>query len=99
MSFSLTLMGRELIDRNQVSNPFHGISPGSYQSSNDDTLHLIDGGASDPITNLPLWPLIQPSRKVDVIFAIDDSVSQLALVAVLNIDRRIDLTLNTGRYI
>lgn len=70
-----SLIPDSLVDTGIVANPFHGISSPGYVSSGDDTLYLIDGGASYPLTNLPLWPLIQPARKVDVIFAIDDSVS------------------------
>ncbi|KAF7979185.1 hypothetical protein HWV62_43467 [Athelia sp. TMB] len=68
-----SLIPDSLVDTGIVANPFHGISSSGYVSSGDDTLYLIDGGASYPLTNLPLWPLIQPARKVDVIFAIDDS--------------------------
>lgn len=40
-------------------------------SFNDKTLELVDGG--EDLQNLPLQPLIQPTRDLDVIFAIDSS--------------------------
>ena len=67
----------------KVANPFWGISPLSYQSAGDQQLFLLDGGAAEPnITNVPMWPMIQPSRKIDVIFAIDDSVSPLFAIVI-----------------
>lgn len=37
----------------------------------NDTLYLVDGG--EDLQNVPLYPLIQPHRNVDVIFAYDNS--------------------------
>lgn len=37
----------------------------------DETLYLADGGEDDQ--NIPLYPLLQPERKLDVIFAYDNS--------------------------
>lgn len=51
-------------------NPFY-----QYTASSDiadqDTLYLVDGAESNQ--NVPLWPLIQPARAIDVIFANDFS--------------------------
>ncbi|KAA8901927.1 lysophospholipase [Sphaerosporella brunnea] len=56
-------------------NPFFGINPNSNPSSNTRNLTLVDGG--EDLQNIPLHPLIQPSRKVDVIFAFDNSADTL----------------------
>ncbi|KAF2874453.1 lysophospholipase catalytic domain-containing protein [Massariosphaeria phaeospora] len=52
-------------------NPFKGFHSGSNPSAADDSLALVDGGLDGQ--NIPLNPLIQPARAVDVIFAIDSS--------------------------
>jgi lysophospholipase len=52
-------------------NPFLGWNNKSNPSAQDTRLTLVDGGEDNQ--NLPLNPLIQPSRAVDVIFAIDSS--------------------------
>jgi lysophospholipase len=51
-------------------NPFQGSAQSPKVSPLSD-LNFVDGGESDQ--NIPLWPLIQPVRKVDVIFANDNS--------------------------
>ncbi|GMM31388.1 lysophospholipase [Martiniozyma asiatica (nom. inval.)] len=63
-------------DENDISpwypNPFYKTPFGSSKSiSDNDTLFLVDGG--EDYQNVPLWPLIQPSRELDVIFAFDNS--------------------------
>ncbi|KAL8283927.1 hypothetical protein RQP46_005359 [Phenoliferia psychrophenolica] len=74
ISSILSLVPDAYADSATLANPFMGISPLSYRATDDQLLFLLDGGASEPnITNLPIWPMIQPSRKIDVIFAIDDS--------------------------
>ena len=50
-------------------NPFYGI-PEIDQNDNL-TLTLVDGG--EDLQNIPLTPLIQPQRNVDVVFAFDNS--------------------------
>lgn len=51
-------------------NPFQGAS--AVQAPyNGDTLYASDGGYSGMV--LPLWPLMQPSRKVDLVFSFDNS--------------------------
>jgi lysophospholipase len=52
-------------------NPFQGLSNISTSISNTPNLTLTDGGLDNQ--NIPLWPLIQPEREVDAIFAVDSS--------------------------
>jgi lysophospholipase len=52
-------------------NPFLGFNNQSNPSSQTNRLTLVDGG--EDLQNLPLIPLIQPQRNVDVIFAVDSS--------------------------
>ncbi len=51
-------------------NPFQG-SAQSPKVSSLSELNFVDGGETNQ--NIPLWPLIQPVRKVDLIFANDNS--------------------------
>ncbi|KAF2449389.1 hypothetical protein P171DRAFT_460680 [Karstenula rhodostoma CBS 690.94] len=57
-------------------NPFQGYNNRTNPSSNSNRLTLVDGG--EDLQNIPLNPLIQPSREVDVIFAIDSSADTVA---------------------
>ena len=53
-------------------NPFKGYNPtGKSLNAGSDSLTLVDGGSD--LQNIPLHPLIQPGRHVDVIFAVDSS--------------------------
>lgn len=53
-------------------NPFRGWNPTSLNPTvNEDQLSLVDGG--EDLQNIPLHPLIQPIRAVDIIFAVDSS--------------------------
>ncbi|KAI5969186.1 hypothetical protein CANMA_001739 [Candida margitis] len=53
-------------------NPFYETDVGtSFNIANNDTFTLVDGGEDGQ--NIPLSPLIQPVRDVDVIFAFDNS--------------------------
>jgi lysophospholipase len=52
-------------------NPFYGWNNASNPSATNRSLTLVDGGEDNQ--NIPLNPLIQPLRAVDVIFAIDAS--------------------------
>ncbi len=53
-------------------NPFYGFNPsGNSKVADTEQLNLVDGGEDGQ--NIPLNPLIQPARGVDVIFAIDSS--------------------------
>lgn len=63
-------------DENDIAqynpNPFQGWNPTSGNpTANDDDLTLVDGG--EDLQNIPLHPLIQPYRAVDIIFAVDSS--------------------------
>ncbi|KAI5809099.1 lysophospholipase [Peziza echinospora] len=52
-------------------NPFHGVHPEINPSANTRELTLVDGGLDGQ--NVPLHPLIQPARALDIIFAVDSS--------------------------
>ncbi|KAI9149911.1 Lysophospholipase [Paramyrothecium foliicola] len=52
-------------------NPFLDWAPSTNPSAKSFQLTLVDGG--EDLQNLPLHPLIQPSRALDVVFAVDSS--------------------------
>jgi lysophospholipase len=52
-------------------NPFFHYNNDTSESANSPALTLVDGG--EDLQNIPLHPLIQPERHVDVIFAVDSS--------------------------
>ena len=52
-------------------NPFYGYHNSTSLTAQSQNLSLVDGG--EDLENIPLHPLIQPSRHVDVIFAVDSS--------------------------
>ena len=52
-------------------NPFYGYNNGTNRNAPYQRLTLVDGGEDGQ--NVPLYPLIQPQRNVDVIFAVDSS--------------------------
>jgi lysophospholipase len=54
-----------------VPNPFYHYNNATNQQAQSTFLTLVDGG--EDLQNLPLNPLIQPNRGVDVIFAVDSS--------------------------
>jgi len=57
---------------NYEPNPFFEWNPTTNNSNaNEDQLQLVDGGEDGQ--NIPLHPLIQPVRAIDIIFAIDSS--------------------------
>lgn len=62
-------------DNNDIAdyspNPFRGFNPDTNPGADSDRLTLVDGG--EDLQNIPLNPLIQPYRQLDVIFAIDSS--------------------------
>ncbi|KAI0414902.1 lysophospholipase [Xylaria grammica] len=62
-------------DENDIAewrpNPFYKYHPDTNGNANTELLTLVDGG--EDLQNLPLHPLIQPVRSVDVIFAVDSS--------------------------
>jgi lysophospholipase len=52
-------------------NPFFDVNEASNPSAKAESLRLVDGGLD--FQNIPLHPVIQPVRNVDVIFAVDSS--------------------------
>lgn len=52
-------------------NPFYNYRNGSSPYASQTRLDVVDGGEDGQ--NVPLQPLIQPNRNVDVIFAVDSS--------------------------
>ncbi|PWY92825.1 lysophospholipase Plb3 [Aspergillus heteromorphus CBS 117.55] len=54
-------------------NPFHAYRNATAAYAETPDLNIVDGGEDNQ--NLPLHPLIQPLRKIDVIFAVDSSAS------------------------
>lgn len=52
-------------------NPFYGYNTKTSRVYQEPALSLVDGG--EDLENIPLHPLIQPFRHVDVIFAVDSS--------------------------
>lgn len=52
-------------------NPFYKVNPQINPSADDEVLTLVDGGLDGQ--NIPLNPLIQPVRNLDVVFAVDSS--------------------------
>ncbi|CAH6721311.1 lysophospholipase 1 [[Candida] jaroonii] len=52
-------------------NPFYNSEYSDSSLKETHSLHLVDGGEDQQ--NIPLYPLIQSSRDVDVIFAFDNS--------------------------
>lgn len=58
-------------------NPFFGVNSAINPSAETRDLTLVDGGLD--MQNIPLHPLIQPTRHVDVIFAMDNSADTVRL--------------------
>lgn len=62
-------------DQNDIAdwtpNPFYGFNNATNPNARSTSLSLVDGG--EDLQNIPLHPLIQPVRDVDVIFTIDSS--------------------------
>ncbi|KAL0935495.1 Lysophospholipase [Colletotrichum truncatum] len=56
-------------------NPFFGWNPSTNLNAKEKQLSLVDGG--EDLQNIPLHPLIQPNRAVDVIFAVDSSADTM----------------------
>jgi lysophospholipase len=67
----LERIGRNDDDIADYPNPFYGWNNRTNPNHNSTQLTLVDGGEDNQ--NIPLNPLIQPARHVDVIFAIDSS--------------------------
>jgi lysophospholipase len=74
----LVKIGKEQEDIADWSpNPFYGWNARQNPTGNTKTLTLVDGG--EDLQNIPLQPLIQPIRHVDVIFAVDSSADTLGI--------------------
>lgn len=72
ISATLTLISESEDDIADYSpNPFYDVNPEINPSAQTRDLTLVDGGLDGQ--NIPLHPLIQPVRNVDVIFAMDNS--------------------------
>lgn len=54
-----------------MPNPFYEYNVDTNTNAQSETLFLVDGG--EDLQNIPFHPLLQPTRMVDVIFAIDSS--------------------------
>jgi len=52
-------------------NPFLNWNPDLNTNAREEQLTLVDGGLD--LQNIPLQPVLQPARSVDVIFAVDSS--------------------------
>lgn len=59
-----------------TNNPFFRWNAAVNLHTEDRTLTLVDGG--EDLQNIPLTPLIQPVRSVDVIFALDSSADTVS---------------------
>ena len=74
-SFVNYILGDFSDDNNDIAqyqpNPFYGYNPKTSVVAEEASLTLVDGG--EDLENIPLHPLIQPFRHVDVIFAVDSS--------------------------
>ena len=73
----LTEIGKDQNDiADYTPNPFYGYHNSSNPSHDHERLTLVDGG--EDLQNIPLNPVIQPMRHVDVIFAVDSSADTIA---------------------
>lgn len=68
---TLSGLGAKDEDIADYPNPFFQYNEATNPSANSSTLTLVDGGLD--FQNIPLHPVIQPGRNVDVIFAVDSS--------------------------
>lgn len=78
----LTKVGRANDDIADYPNPFYHFNNGTNLNADADLLTLVDGGEDGQ--NIPLHPLLQPVRHVDVIFAIDSSADTTAANGAAN---------------
>ncbi|KAH8698062.1 lysophospholipase Plb3 [Phaeosphaeriaceae sp. PMI808] len=69
-------VGKGNSDVSNWVNPFYQYREENNTNANSKTLSLVDGG--EDLQNIPLHPLLQPLRKVDVIFAVDGSADTAA---------------------
>ncbi|KAF2621608.1 lysophospholipase 3 precursor [Macroventuria anomochaeta] len=72
----LTHIGEDHDDiADYTPNPFYGFHNDTNPSFDHERLTLVDGG--EDLQNIPLNPVIQPMRNVDVIFAVDSSADTI----------------------
>ncbi|KAH7382114.1 lysophospholipase catalytic domain-containing protein [Pyrenochaeta sp. MPI-SDFR-AT-0127] len=64
-------IGNENNDVSNWVNPFYQYNEQQSSNANSTALYLVDGG--EDLQNIPLYPLLQSPRQVDVIFAVDSS--------------------------
>ncbi|EPQ31484.1 uncharacterized protein PFL1_00819 [Pseudozyma flocculosa PF-1] len=64
-------VSKEQNDISTVPNPFYGYNEGNNAVAKLRNISLIDAGLTD--LNLPLWPLVEPARGLDFVFAVDSS--------------------------
>jgi len=64
-------LGNENSDVSYWVNPFYQLNREGNTNAGEHVLPLVDGG--EDLQNIPLHPLLQPVRGVDVIFAVDSS--------------------------
>ncbi|TAQ89698.1 hypothetical protein B7494_g1997 [Chlorociboria aeruginascens] len=96
----LTDLGQDNNDIAQYQpNPFYGFNNATNRNAQTAQLTLVDGGEDGQ--NIPLNPLIQPVRHVDVIFAVDSSADTIynwpngtSLVATYQ--RSLNVTIGNG---
>lgn len=69
-------IGTENNDVSNWVNPFYQYKEENNLNANSKTLSLVDGG--EDLQNIPFYPLLQPLRRVDVIFAVDASADTSA---------------------
>ncbi|PCG95431.1 Acyl transferase/acyl hydrolase/lysophospholipase [Penicillium occitanis (nom. inval.)] len=67
----LNKLGEDNEDIADYVNPFYNYTKNTGLVAQTETLNVVDGGEDNQ--NIPLYPLIQPTRHVDVIFAVDSS--------------------------
>lgn len=83
-------------------NPFYYFNNETNPNAKSETLALVDGG--EDLQNIPLNPLIQPMRHIDVIFAIDSSADTLepganwpnGTAMVATYDRSLNIQMENG---
>ncbi|KAL5047518.1 hypothetical protein BDW71DRAFT_213967 [Aspergillus fruticulosus] len=69
----LEAVGQANDDIANYPNPFQGYQGSTAAISTRSELNVVDGGEDGQ--NIPFHPLIQPARRVDVIFAIDSTAN------------------------
>lgn len=73
----LTDLGQDSNDiADWTPNPFYHFHNDTNPNAQSKRLTLVDGG--EDLQNIPLHPLIQPIRNVDVIFAVDSSADTVS---------------------